>query len=90
MKIVKVSNLIIKDFKNEIIVFDPNTCQTHCLDSSINEIFQQLSCSKPTSLSQLKKIFMLSCQANEKSMLNDYIQDMIDSLLQLKLIHSCT
>ena len=90
MLLVKTSKLLIKKFDEQLIIFDSNTGQTHCLDSNVNEIFQQLSCNKPTPLSKLKSYFILSCKDDEKAMLNDYIQDMIDNLLKLKLITSCT
>lgn len=90
MKIVKVSNLVIKHFKTEIIVFDPNTGQTHRLDSNVNEILNQLTVDIPKPLSQLKQFFIQDSLEDEKTMLNDYIQDMIDNLLQLKLIHACS
>lgn len=89
MRIIKVSNLLAKHFNEQVIVFDPNTGQTHCLDSNINEILNHLSTNKPSLLSQLKQFFIQDCSDDEKTMLNDYIQDMIDNLLQLKLIRSC-
>ncbi len=88
MKIVKANNLLTKHFNEQVIVFDPNTGQTHCLDSNVNEILNQLLVDKPSPLSQLKQFFMLDCLDDEKTMLNDYIQDMIDNLLQLKLIRA--
>lgn len=90
MYIVKASNLLTKHFNEQVIVFDPNTGQTHCLDSNINDILEQLATDKASSLSQLKQFFMQDCLADEKTMLNNYIQDMIDNLLQLKLIHACS
>ncbi len=88
MHITKVNNLRIKNFNDQVIVFDPNTGQTHCLDSNVNEILNYLPTDKPCQSSQLKQFFMQDCLNDEKAMLNDYIQDMIDSLLKLKLIHT--
>ncbi len=88
MLVIKANNLLTKYFNEQVIVFDPNTGQTHCLDSNISDILKQLATDKPSSLLQVKQFFMLDCLDDEKTMLNDYIQDMIDSLLQLKLIHA--
>lgn len=90
MKITKISNIVTKLYNEQVIVFDPNTGQTHCLDSNVNEILNQLTVDKPRPISQLKQFFIQDCLDNEKTMLNDYIQDMIDNLLQLKLIQSCS
>ncbi|WP_114327591.1 hypothetical protein [Candidatus Colwellia aromaticivorans] len=86
MRIIKTCNLVTKDFSEQVIVFDPNTGQTHCLDSNVNEILNQLTVDIPKPLSQLKQFFIQDCLDDEKTMLKDYIQDMIDNLLQLKLI----
>lgn len=88
MLLVKSSSLLLKEFSEQVIVFNPNNGQTHCLDSNVIEILNQLPTNKPNSLSQLQQFFMQDCLDNEKNMLNDYIQDMIDNLLHLKLIHA--
>jgi len=88
MLLIKSTNLLYKKFSEQVIVFDPNTGQTHCLDSNVSEILNLLFVDKPSPLSQLKQFFMLDCHDDEKTMLNDYIQDMIDNLLQLKLIRA--
>ncbi|MCW8832339.1 MAG: HPr-rel-A system PqqD family peptide chaperone [Colwellia sp.] len=88
MKIIKVGNLLTKHYDEHVIVFDPNTGQTHCLDSNVNEVLNHLPTNKPYQSSQLKQFFMQDCANDEKTMLNDYIQDMIDNLLQLKLIRA--
>ena len=86
MEIIKANNLLCKIFDEQVIVFAPNTGQTHCLDKNVDALFQQLSAEKPTPTSQLKQFYLQDCQEHEKSMLNSYIQDMIDNLLKLKLI----
>mgnify|MGYP000425974133 CR=1 FL=1 len=88
MLVLKANNLLTKYFNEQVIVFDPNTGQTHCLDSNVSDILKQLATDKASSLSQVKLFFMQDCPDDEKTMLNDYIQDMIDNLLQLKLIHA--
>lgn len=80
------NDLSLKHFDDQVIVFDPNSGQTHCLDISVCEIFDQVSTKKPSSLLKLKKHFIMDCPEDEKAMLGGYIQDMIDSLIQLKLI----
>jgi len=90
MHLTKTDNILIKSFDDEVIIFDPNTGQTHCLDINVNELFSQLSVNMPRPLSQVKKFFIQDCPDEEKAMLNVYIQDMIDNLLKLKLITSCT
>ena len=84
----KVNNLITKLFDEHIIVFDPNTGQTHCFDSNVNQLLNLLSSETPNSLSVLEKFFMQDCPEDEKTILSNYIQDMINNLLELKLIHS--
>lgn len=86
MLIIKSDGLCLKHFNDQVVVFDPNSGQTHCLDISACEIFNQISTKKPKSLLKLKQYFIDSCQEHEKAMLDNYIQDMINSFLQLKLV----
>ncbi|MCJ8321077.1 MAG: hypothetical protein MJK12_15665 [Colwellia sp.] len=87
MNLVKASKLKILSFDEQIIVFDPNTGQTHCLDSNVNEIFSQLQPNQAITLSQLQQFYIPEdCPSEEKSVLNSYIQDMINNLLRLKLV----
>lgn len=81
-------DLSLKHFEEQVIVFDPNSGQTHCLDISVWEIFSQISTKEPSSLLKLKQYFTDDCPEDEKAMLDGYIQDMINSLLQLKLIRA--
>ncbi len=86
MLLIKSSNLLHEYFSEQVIVFDPNTGQTHCLDNNVIEILGQMSTNKSNSLAQLKQFFTQECSNDEKTRINDYIQDMINNLLQLKLI----
>ncbi len=86
MFLTKTSGLLSRAFSDQIIVFDPNTGQTHCLDNNVIEILERLSTNKLNSLPQLKQFFTQNCSNDEKTRINDYIQDMINNLLQLKLI----
>ena len=89
MQLKKAADLRIKTFDEQIIVFDPATGQTHCLDANTNEIFAQLDCDTPLPDTQLTQFFLQDCQADEKIVLDKYLQAMLKNLLDLKLISLC-
>lgn len=88
MELIKDPSFIYKEYNEQVIVFVPNTGQTHCLDGTTKTLLNQLATDQPSSASKLKQFFMQDCTNDEKAILNNYIQDMIDNLLQLKLIHT--
>lgn len=90
MKLLKNTQPHYKVYDDQVIVFVPSTGQTHCLDNNISEVLNLLSNDKPSALSQLMQFFLHDCTNDEKTILNNYIQDMIDNLLKLKLIRVCS
>lgn len=86
MQLCKASGIRFKLYDEQMIVFDPNNGQTHCLDACANEIFEQLHEHKSMLLSQLIDSFSNDLPIDEKSMITDYITGMIDDLLTLDLV----
>ena len=90
MLLTKNDNLLRQCYADQVIIYDDSTGQTHAFDSNVIEVLNHLSPSKPIDSQQLINFFIKDCSQDEKTMLNTYIQAMIDNLLQLKLIRAYT
>jgi PqqD family protein of HPr-rel-A system len=73
-------------FDDGLVVFDPNSGQTHNIDNNSFEILQYIQTVESSSIADITQYITTGCNENEKTLLSQYIQDIINNLIQLNII----
>lgn len=78
----------VTEFENSVVVFDYNSGQTHNIDLDVYDIICFIQLNSPIESSSVEEKFIANSSPEEKTLLSTYIRDIINSLVQLKLVQS--
>ena len=80
------NNIKFAIYEDGLIVFDPNSGQTHNLDSNSVEIIDFIKNTPKPFVENIIEHISNNCTDDEKTLLYQYIQDIINNLIQLNII----